>query len=77
MINVHRVSVGKRVLMIGSGNVGSVSYTHLDVYKRQVVFGVFVIHALIECIYEFDVRAIFCHNIQFIVIMLCSDVYER
>lgn len=24
-----------------------------------VVFGVFVIHALIECIYEFDVRAIF------------------
>ena len=80
---------------------GAVSYTHLDVYKRQslvipsalysgiifyslgnassifwlifgVVFGVFVIHALIECIYEFDVRAIFCHKKQLIVIMLGS-----
>ena len=37
-----------------------------------VVFGVFVIHALIECIYEFDVRAIFCHKKQLIVIMLGS-----
>ena len=32
----------------------------------------FVIHALIECIYEFDVRAIFCHKKQLIVIMLGS-----
>ena len=37
-----------------------------------VVFGVFVIHALIECIYEFDVRAIFCHKKQLIVIMVGS-----
>ena len=37
-----------------------------------VVFGVFVIHALIECIYEFDVRAIFCHKKQLIVIMFGS-----
>lgn len=37
-----------------------------------VVFGVIVVHALIECIYQFDVRAMFTHKKQMVFIMACS-----
>lgn len=37
-----------------------------------VVFGVIVVHALIECIYQFDVRAVFTHKKQMIFAMICS-----
>ena len=37
-----------------------------------VVFGVIVVHALIECIYQFDVRAIFTHKKQMVFILACS-----
>ena len=45
-VNMEGYLVGKRVLILGSGDIGlimarrmtleAVSYTHLDVYKRQV-----------------------------------------
>ena len=45
MMNLHHVKAGEKILMLGTGNVGlvvsfqlmPVSYTHLDVYKRQVL----------------------------------------
>lgn len=37
-----------------------------------VVFGVIVVHALIECIYQFDVRAVFTHKKQMVFVMICS-----
>ena len=37
-----------------------------------VVFGVIVVHALIECIYQFDVRAVFTHKKQMVFAMICS-----
>lgn len=37
-----------------------------------VVFGVIVVHAFIECIYQFDVRAIFSHKKHLIFAMACS-----
>ena len=39
MINVHRVSVGKRVLMIGSGNVGLIVYISAS-FRQELMWPV-------------------------------------
>ena len=37
-----------------------------------VIFGAIVVHALIECIYQFNVRAAFSHKKHLIFVMICS-----
>lgn len=37
-----------------------------------VVFGAIVVHALIECIYQFNVKAAFSHKKQLVFVMICS-----
>ena len=37
-----------------------------------VVFGAIVVHALIECIYQFNVKAAFSHKKHLVFVMICS-----
>ena len=37
-----------------------------------VIFGAIVVHALIECIYQFNVKAAFSHKKQLVFVMICS-----